>query len=597
MSPIKKLPLVDPEPIATKKEELPKNKKFNEHDQEFTEFLEAYQKGDWEQSKSLLDNLILMHPDVVLLKTYEQDLNIQLSLRNISIKHTTEKKKKRIRRTANISIFTVSLILFVLVVIGSGLVLVYNSRLEQLHIQQKEQMAAWVVQAQQLLLSGQPAPVQDIIEKIRKIDPNYPQLSDLQDETDQLSIKEQQYLSALDLMKSGNYEDAKKILEEIQKSRPGLWDVPRQLTLANNQITINTLFAQAQTANKNGDWEQVIENYENALVIDPKLDDPVMKEQLLNAYLRSIIKMLENESSTIQDIDKAEGYYRKAVGMIPQSRTYLNERENFQEVSSSLLTLKYSQTAYLMIKDSNQTIESIAKAVSYLGKASSLSPNDQVLKTEYSNAQIYQTGFQYFLDMNWDPAIDALSRLVIIKNDYADGKANTLLYEALAARARKFYSVGLYLDARNDFEAAEIVAWEHPENPFKLFDVQLWLGDTIGHMEDYANAVSYYQYAFNTINISTHLEPNSDFAKLYKAAQELTTAGDLQAAYEKYVEALSHIEEVYSTTDQKIQDGGCLAFLAADNLSTISAIQTVNDLLVSVTVKFSQNLIVPTILK
>jgi len=597
MCPIKKLPLIDPEPVATKKNDLSKSKKFNEQNQEFSEFLEAYQKGDWEQSKDLLDNLILRYPDVELLKTYEQDLKIQLSLREISIKHTTEKKKKRIRRTANISIFTISLILFILVIIGGVLVVIGNSRLEQLQQQQKEQMAAWVVQAQQLLLSGQPAPALDIIGKIRRIDPKNPQLSDLQEAADQLTIQEQQYLNATELVKAGNYEDAKIILEEIQKARPGLWDVPRQLTLVNNKITISALFTQAQIAYKNEDWNQVIENYEAALIIDPKIDDPVMKEQLLNGYLRSIIKMLENESSTIQDIDKAEGYYRKAVGMIPQSRTYLNERENFQEVSSSLLSLKYSQTAYLMLNDSDQTIGSIAKAVSYLGKASNLSPNDQKLQTELANAQLYQVGFQYFLDMNWDPAIDNLSRLVSIKKDYADGKASILLYEAYAARGRKYYSVGLYLDARRDFEAAEIIAWEQTDNPFKLFDVQIWLGDTIGHLMDYTNAVSYYQYAFNTINIRPSLVSSSDFAKLLKAADELAATGDLPAAYDKYVEALARVEDVYTTPNIKIQDGGCLAFFADDNLSTISAIQKANDLLISVTVTFSQDLIVPTILK
>jgi tetratricopeptide (TPR) repeat protein len=597
MCPIKKLPPIDPEPFASENDNLTKVEKLDGYEQELSEFLKAYQKGDWELSKDLLDNLILKYPDVVQLKTYDKDLKIQLSLREISIKHTTEKKKKSIRRTANISIFTISLILLILVLIGGILTVIGNSRLEQQRLQQKEEMAAWVDQAQQLLLSGQPAAVLDIIKKIRRIDPDYPELSELQDAADQLTILEKQYQNAIDLVNTGNYEDAQKILEEIQLSRPGLWDVPRQLTLVNNHITISTLFAQAQTAHKNEDWEQVIENYEKALAIDPKLDDPVMKEQLLNGYLRTIIKMLENESSTIQDIDKAEEYYRKAVGMIPQSRTYLNERKNFQQISSSLLTLKYSQTAYLMLKDSNQTIDSISKAVSYLGKASNLSPEDQQLQIEYANAHLYQVGLLYFLNMDWDPAIENLSRLVGIQRDYADGKASTLLYEAFAARGRKYYSVGLYLDARRDFEAAEIIAWEKTANPFKLFDVQIWLGDTLGHLMDYPNAVSYYQYAFRTIDISSHLVPNSDFAKLFKAAEDLNAAGDLQAAYEKYVEALAHIGEVYSTSTKKIQDGGCLAFFAEDNLSTISAIQKVNDLLVSVTVKFSQDLIVPTILK
>ena len=153
-------------------------------------------------------------------------------------------------------------------------------------------------------------------------------------------------------------------------------------------------------------WDQVITAYENALTLDPKLDDPLMKEQLLNAYLKKIIGMLQNENTSIDDIENAEQYYRKAVAMIPQNKAFASERENLQEVSSNLLELKFIQTAKAILEDKNQTTTSIAKAVSYLSKAADLKPENTALQLDLKNAEYYQTAFQNFIDMDWVSAIN-----------------------------------------------------------------------------------------------------------------------------------------------------------------------------------------------
>lgn len=563
----------------------------------FNEFLESYQKGEWEKCRAILDELVTKYPDVALLKNFDRDLDVQLSLREISKKHVAENKKRAIRQGAKISVFTISLIFLLLVVATGAFVLVRNYRILQNQQQNQNQLISLVAQAEQLILSGQPASAISVIERIKKIDPGYERLASLEAEADQLSQLELKYQDALKLVTDNDYEGARTILAEIEKTRPNLWDVERQLTLADNKIRIRDFFSAAQAAYEKEDWNGVITNYEAALDIDPKLDDGLMKEQLLNGYLRAIIEMLESDSTSIEDIERAETYYRAAVAMIPQSRTFSAERENLREVSSSLLVLKYSQTAYLMLEDSNQTVNSIGKAVSYLSKATNLSPNDAQLQNELSNAQLYQIGFQYFVDMNWGPAIDNLKRLVDIKRSYAGGKAATLLYEAYAARGRQYYSVGLYIDARSNFEQAEIIAWEHPDNPYMQFDVQIWLGNTIGRLRDYANALSYYQYAVNTINIYPKLDPNTEFARLFYTAEALAGQGDQQAAYEKYVEAMEHLQDVYELPEVRVADGACLAFFAADNRSTIYAVQKVNNLLKNVTVTFGQDLIAPSITK
>ena len=586
-----------PESKPSSEKVVNKFRELSEEEPKFNEFLESYQKGEWTKCRAILDELVSKYPDVALLKNFDRDLDVQLSLREISKKHVAENKKKAIRQGAKISVFTIALVFLLLVVATGAFVLVRNYRILQSQQQNQSQLDSLVAQAEQLILSGQPASALSVIKKISNIDPGYERLASLQTEADQLNQLELKYQDALKLITVEDYQGARTILAEIEQIRPNMWDVERQLTLADNKINIRDFFTAAQAAYEKEDWAGVITNYEAALDIDPKLDEGLMKEQLLNGYLRAIIEMLESNSTSIEDIERAETYYRAAVAMIPQSRTFSAERENLREVSSSLLVLKYSQTAYLMLEDSNQTVNSIGKAVSYLSKATNLSPNDAQLQNELSNAQLYQIGFQYFVDMNWGPAIDNLKRLVDIKKSYAGGKAGILLYEAYAARGRQYYSVGLYIDARSNFEQAEIIAWEHPDNPFMQFDVQLWLGNTIGRLRDYANALSYYQYAVNTINIYPKLDPNTEFARLFYAAEALAGQGDQQGAYEKYVEAMEHFQDVYEMPEVRVADGACLAFFAADNRSTIYAVQKVNNLLKNVTVTFGQDLIAPTISK
>jgi tetratricopeptide (TPR) repeat protein len=572
-------------------------KDLSDKDPQFAEFIEAYQKGEWERSKGLLDGLVSRHPDIELLRDYSKDLEVQLSLRDISLKHTSEQKKQTIKQTARISIFSLALIFFILVIFTGIFILISNKFGAQQKEQDQIQLKSLSAQAGELLLSGQPGPALLVIEKIKQLDPDYEFLKTLTDEASLLGELETKYQSGLELIDAGNYSEALTIFSEIEQARPGLWDVPRQLKNAEDQISIEALFQAARKAYDESDWAAVIENYEAALTINPKLEDGLMKEQLLNGYLRAIIQMLENDSTTIEDIENAEDYYRKAVAMIPQSRAFTSERENLREVSSNLLVLKYSQTASILLTESTQTTNSIGKAVSYLSRASNLSPNDQNLKNELANAQLYQIGLQNFVNMDWGSAIDNLTRLVTADKKYADGKASILLYEAHAARGRQYYSVGLYLDARRNFEAAEIIAWERPDNPFKLFDIQTWLGATLGKVDDYTNAISYYKYAFDSINIYPHLGVNSDFAQLFYSAEAEASAGNNRLAYDKYAEAMTHIADVYTMTEVKVPDGACLAFVADDNKSTISAIQSLNHLSKNVTVTFSQDLQAPTITK
>jgi tetratricopeptide (TPR) repeat protein len=562
-------------------------------DPDFQLFEESYQKGNWEQSENLLKELIERYPGTSQLEDYQNSLHTQHSLRDISQKHSKEKRIQTAKGTARLTIWLLSLgVLAIIIFVGVFLV-VGKITTDRIAEQNYTQLGIYSSQVQQLLLSGQPETAQQLIEKMKAIDPSYASIQVLENKTNQLTELFATYNSALDLVKQGKKQDALALFQQVETTQPGLWDVTKQIELVQNSIKIDSLFAQASAAYQASDWQTVITSYEAALVIDPKLDDPVMKEQLLNGYLRSIIQMLESDNTTIEDIDKAEGYYRNAVAMIPQSKAFASERENLREVSSSLLELKFTQIAKNMLIDPSQTVNSVAKAVDYLNKASNLNPQNTQLQTDLTNAQLYQIGFKNFVEMNWAPAIDNLNRLVNNDRLFANGNATILLYEAYTARGNQNFSVGIYLDARKNFEQAEILAGEDPNNPIKLFQADYLLGNTLGKLRDYKGAVSYYQYALNEISIYTRLSENNDFSALFYAAEALAQDNNFADAYNKYFQAMDQIQQIYVSQKVDVTDGECLAFLAEKYQSTIMAIQIRNSLSKNVTVTFGQTLDVP----
>lgn len=564
-------------------------------DDDFIRFNELYQKGEWDQSEALLTQLIDRYPDDQQIEEYLQDIKMQRSLREMSIKNDHANRDRKVKRTLRTTVIISSIAALAIIVFIVTTLIVFNYASSKIKDQNNNQLGIMTNQVEQLLLSGQPEPALLVIKKMQSINQDYPSLTDLLNRTNELLALEAQYKQALEFEKAAKYTEALAILNQIQESHAGLWDVSTRIESINNEIMVQIFYDQASAAYEVGDWAKVIENYESALKINSTLEDPIKKEQLLNGYLRSIISLLENNSVSIEEISKAEDYYRKAVAMIPQSSAFASERENLQEVSSNLLQLKFSQLAKQMLEDPHQTIGTVSQAVSYLSKASNLSPNNSELKNDLSNAQLYQIGFQNFVQLNWNPAIENLSRVIESDRGYANGNAALLLYDAYISRGNQNYSVGLYLDARTNYEQAEILAWEDAKNPMKLFQVEYLLGNTIGKVGDFTNAITYYQYSLKPDYIYSLLVTKQDFYSLLPASDTTASPLNPEETYQKYFEAFSNVQKLYATQKVEIKDGECLSFFAELNKSTVYAIQTANKLSKNVTVTFGQELVVPTL--
>ena len=583
--------------INSSKPEFDSYQENFENDPEYQKLLAHYQNANFSECSEMLEILLIKYPDHPDLRKFEEDLQLRLSLKKMASSSKKGNIRKQTKVTLNMAIFGIAATLVVLIAFYiSNNFLIGDVTVEE-NQQQSTQLSSFNEQAEQLLLIGKPQDAAAIIDKMNSIDPEYETLPDLTSRTGDLLALEEKYSEAIKLIDNNMGQEAIAILKEIDSKRPGLWDVKQRIESIETSTLLNKYLEEGNTAYQAQLWDEVITAYESALQLDPNFNDPIMKEQLLKGYLNKIITMLETGDSSFENIAKAEEYYRKAAVMIPQNKQFESERGNLNEISGNLLVMKYSQLLKDTLADKNQTTTSIETAVAYMNKAVSIYPNNTVIQADLKNAQYYQNGFQNFVDMDWEGAIKNFSKITAVDSDYANGNVNLLLFEAYYGIAKEYYSAGLYQDAQKNLEQAEFLAWDDQENLMKLFQVQVFLGHTIGKLADYKNAVSYYKYALGTIQASERLSNYPDIAKKFNDAAIWVSYGNYRDAYKAYQNGLADIDVIFSLSDIEIKDGACVAFFASQNFSTLDAVLKVNDLPEKMTVTYGRILKVPTINK
>ena len=384
-------------------------------DPDYLSLMDNYQHANFDVCHQLINVLIERYPDHPRLDEFKKDLDLQLSLRSMEHKYIAAEKKQKTKRTLKLSAFTIFSTIIVLLIFAGSYFVLSQLQAERTKVSTSSKASVLEQQVEDLLKSGQPAVALSLVEQIRSIDAAYPGLLELEQRTNHLLEMEANYKNAVGLLAEGKHPEALEILSRIETETPGLWDIRRLMTQAENGIRIKEFMAAGNEAYQVQNWTDAITAYESALNLDPDIDDSVMKEQLLNSYLRRIITMMESSSTSVEDIQLAEQYYRKAVAMIPQSKAFASERGNLEEVSSNLLELKFTQTATALLQERNQTFTSISSAVSYLNKAVNLNPK---------HPKAYTTlGLVYEANNEPQKAIEAYQQAIQVAPD--DGYTST----------------------------------------------------------------------------------------------------------------------------------------------------------------------------
>lgn len=564
---------------------------------DYSSMLEHFQRGEFLECLNLLEKLENQYPENKHILKFKDDLQIKMSLEKITESGKKEEKRRKKKAIFKMSILSVIATSIVLITFVFSFYFLEKNAASKRSEEELALLTSLQYQAEQLLQAGQSKPANEIIEKMKSINPDYVDLQPLILEASEITQLESDYNTALQLIQENKKGEALIILNEIEEKAPGMWDINQQIDSLETFFEIAESIESGREAFLENQWEQVITAYEYALSLDPSLNDPLMSEQLLQSYLNRIISLLDNPSAAIEDIEKAEEYYRRAVSMAPQSKALAFERENLQKASKNLLVLKFTQIARSNLEDKSQTLSSISEAVSYLRKAANIQSEDTNLSEDLKNAEFYQIAFKSYIEMKWETVITNLKLLTNSEPDYAGGNASILLYEAYYELAKQYASLGLYLDAIEELELAEILAWDDSDNLIKLYQVQVFLGDMFGKVRNYEDAVSYYKYALNAIQANRRLSGYHSISSKLSDANIKASYLQYEDAFNSYQEVLQGIDVIYTIKEMEIGDGICLAFFANENLSTSTAIIEANNLPTSMVFTFTQNLKIPSLVE
>ena len=89
-------------------------------DPDYLALMENYQQARFEVCSRLLAGLMERYPEHPRLIEFKKDLDLQLSLKSLEVKHLKEEKQNKTRKTIKLSFFTIfSVVVVLLIFIGS----------------------------------------------------------------------------------------------------------------------------------------------------------------------------------------------------------------------------------------------------------------------------------------------------------------------------------------------------------------------------------------------------------------------------------------------------------------------------------------------
>ncbi len=564
-------------------------------DSDYEKLMEHYQKGEKDLSLMVLNTLEKRYPQHPALLRIKEDLQLKSSVRDLTAKFEKGEKREKRKGTLNLAIFAIVGTILVMLAFYLTSRFLITRTVEEVVDQNVGQLTSLQGQVESLLNRGRPGPAAEIIETMREINPNWGALPELTERVETLLDLEARYNQALALVAAGNRAEALAIFQSIEEQQPGLWDVRRQIDTLDDSVQVNTLLEEGANAFASGDWGTVISAYESAMALDPSIGDPRVTEQLLGAYLNDIERILQDQNASIEDIETAEAYYRKAAGMLPQGGGFASQRARLDELDDLLQERKYARMARDIYSDPNQNLSTVGSAVSYLKRAAAINPENDALNLAVQNAESYQTGFSHFAALDWAPAIEAFNAILASESEFLKPHARVLLYEAYFGYGKSLAGAGDPEGALTALEGAEDLAWAERGNLMKLFQVQLLIGDINWGAGNFEAAFAAYQDALENIDGMTRLEAAPDTQRNYVEALSFAEAGLYDNAYENFQQVRDTINVIYTFSAVTVENGSTLAFFANNNGSTIHAVNQANDLPEDVVVTFSGTLQVPSI--
>jgi len=572
-------------------------------DPEYLDLLKQYQNADWDEALKVINSLLDKYPEDTALLEFQHEVQMRLSMQQEGQKFDRVERQEQFAKLGVRLLIglAAAAVLFFAVRWGINLyeTSVEDARLERERIALAQTLAKKYANAEKYLRADRISEALSLLDEIQAEDPAYEGVAEMIEEAQGRQNLAELYQQGREEYEDGDLVAAKGILQDVLAIDSRYKDAATLLKTIENQLRIDELIAEAAEAYETGNWLGVVEAYDEIKSIDNTTDIADLEVELFTSYMNLVIDTAEGGNATVEDVEKAEQYYRAALAIFPQNKEFERERQELQRIAINLLANKYYIYALELIEQEDYSIASMEEALRLLTKASNIGSGSPAIQSEITLLTQYLTAFDNFTARRWEAAIDGFEQLYRTNPDYADGMLKYLLYETYLARGDTFYSFAEYENARQDYNLAETFAWGDQGNKLRLFQVEIRIGSALRRLALPGEASEYYSYAFSLVNFADKLgSDQQDLATTFQDAESSLAINDFWNAARLYEILLEDVEMIYQFETISIRRGDSLAHIAYRYNSSIDVILLYNDNLGdSFIVRSDQEIRIPTLVE
>ncbi|HSF83603.1 MAG TPA: LysM peptidoglycan-binding domain-containing protein [Anaerolineales bacterium] len=567
-------------------------------DPRYRRAMQHLQGGEWEAGLAELDNLVESYPLDRELRALRQEMQLRAQ---IDEDERLDINRERRRKFLFVTFRLAAIVL--LAGLAFWAVRTYSAWFQQQVVVARErldselqviELAAKFRDGQDLVIAGRAEEAIGLFQEISVADPNYPGIEEALKQAEKQKMLEGKYLQALTMIDSGDLPGALGLFEEISSEEPYYKDVSIRMAEIKDKFFLGDILAQAERAYEGQDWSTAVARYETLRALDPLYQSELVEDRLFEAYMNAAVNALAENTESLEGLNLADSYFRKALALRPQDQVIRQEQLQARQTFKDRLFGSFVNAAQTALAQQPDSLQAQSLAEEYYNKAIELRPDDVSVRLQREMAKLYLQAQVDFSRGRWDAVIEALETVYEADPEYALGTTRQTLYEALVGRGNQWVASGEYEMALQDYQQAAVLAEQAPDVRLRLLESQIKVAEVRGVLGDYENAVVIYRGAIENAEVSdADLQGRSDLAQKLSEAELYAQGRNFRQAYRLYREAAREVLLIFPTVEYVVQSGDYLTMLASRYQTTVDAIAQANNLDSARKISIGQKLIIP----
>ncbi len=570
------------------------------NDPRFQQLLEHFQYAEWEVCLRQLNDFLARYPEDEDLLAFKQDVEVRIQLQESnSISQRKENREKGLKIAAR-SV----LIAFWAVLVGAFFIWAINAystyttkiRLEQETAAREQLLSTKYQTAEGYLSVGKFEEAMLLYQEVSSIRSGYLDVDEKIRHAQELIDVKTLYQQGQAAFWAGEQDKALKIMQDVEARFPGYEEAAETISKIQTAQQIAQLAQELQIAYGDQNYQGVVSNYEAIREIEPSINLPELDNILFVSYRSLIIEIAGRADASLEEIERAERYYRAALALAPQDKKYAAEREELNTIAVGLLANKYYLRAMDLLESSNYSLSGTREALRALNRAYGIGSGSVVIREGRDKTQLFYDSYDAFLRRNWDEAIQGFENLRRQEETYGNGFVNYLLFESYLVRGDSLMAYADYAGALNNYQEAEKYAWASEETtPARFFQIESRIAKALGKLWRAQEALEFYRYVFERMNYQRVLTSPEQQALLatIESAQTAARSGNQIEALRLYELAVESEPLFYQYNEVSVMRGDTLAYMAFKHGATLESLRKINSLGESMIFNTDQKILVP----